>query len=132
MRLLETFGGIVIWSTFDIYEIWVYWNKSSLSTFFKSLSREKSTQHEKVRFIKRNKLKLTQVELLSFLIFKNVNEGILLLKIPLRSNDRKYMFHSCDYFLKIFYYFHYSAFKFVFVNNKFKSKLLKHCNCFRK
>ena len=42
--------------------------------FFKSLSREKSTQDEKVRFIKRNELKENQVELHSFFIFKSENE----------------------------------------------------------
>ena len=40
--------------------------------FLKSLSREKSTQDEKMRFIQRNVLKLTQVELLSFFSFKSV------------------------------------------------------------
>ena len=39
---------------------------------FKSFSRIKPTQDEKVRFIKRNELKLIQVELLSFFIFKSV------------------------------------------------------------
>ena len=34
--------------------------------FFKSFSREKSTQDERVRFIKGNQLKVTQVKLLSF------------------------------------------------------------------
>ena len=37
---------------------------------FKSCSREKSTQDEKVRFIKENEFKSTQVELLS--IFKSI------------------------------------------------------------
>ena len=39
--------------------------------FFKSLSREKSTQHEKVRFIKGNELKVNQIELIPFFIFKS-------------------------------------------------------------
>ena len=39
---------------------------------FKSLSRLKSTQDEKVRFIKGNVLKITQVELLPFFTFKSV------------------------------------------------------------
>ena len=40
--------------------------------FSKMLSQEKSSQDEKVSFIKGNELKLTQFELLSFFIFKNV------------------------------------------------------------
>ena len=36
-----------------------------LEHHFKSFSRVKSTQDGKVRFIKRNELKITQVELLS-------------------------------------------------------------------
>ena len=39
---------------------------------FKSFSRVKSTQDEKVRLIKGNELKLTQDELLSFFFFKRV------------------------------------------------------------
>ena len=39
---------------------------------FKSLSREKSTQDEKMRFIKGNESKLTQIEIISFFIFKSV------------------------------------------------------------
>ena len=35
-------------------------------------NRLQSTQDEKARFIKRNELKLTQVELFSFLFFKRV------------------------------------------------------------
>ena len=42
--------------------------------FFKSFSREKSTQDEIVYFIKENELKVTQVELLLFFIFKSVEE----------------------------------------------------------
>ena len=38
---------------------------------FKSFSRVKSTLDEKVRFIKWNELKVTQVELLSVFIFKS-------------------------------------------------------------
>ena len=41
--------------------------------FFKLLSREKSIQDEKVRFIKGNELKLTQVELFLFFFFKRVD-----------------------------------------------------------
>ena len=37
----------------------------------KSFTRVKSTQNEKVRFIKGNESKLTQVELLSFYFFLN-------------------------------------------------------------
>ena len=40
--------------------------------FFRSPSWGKLPQNEKVHFTKRNKLKLTQVELLSFFIFKSV------------------------------------------------------------
>ena len=52
-------------------------NSSLGAVFFNSLSREKSTQDEKVHFIKGNKLKLTQVELLSFFIFKSVKITVL-------------------------------------------------------
>ena len=38
---------------------------------FKSFVREKSTQDEKMCFIKGNELKLTQVRLLSFFIIKS-------------------------------------------------------------
>ena len=38
--------------------------------FLKSLSQVKSTQNEKMCLIKRNELKVTQVELFSFLFFK--------------------------------------------------------------
>ena len=40
--------------------------------FLKLFSREKSTQDKKVRLIKGNELKSTQVELLSFFLFKGV------------------------------------------------------------
>ena len=40
--------------------------------FLKSFNREKSTQEEKVRFMKGNELKLNQVELLSFFNFKSM------------------------------------------------------------
>ena len=40
--------------------------------YFKTLSQVKSTQDEKVRFVKRNELKLIQVLLLSFVNFKSV------------------------------------------------------------
>ena len=36
--------------------------------YFKSFNRVQSTQDEKARFIKGNELKLTQVELFSFLV----------------------------------------------------------------
>ena len=49
-----------------------------MGAFFNIAYRGKSTQDEKVRFIKGNESKLIQVELLSFFIFKNVN----------RQNDR--------------------------------------------
>ena len=44
--------------------------------FLKSFNREKSTQDEKVHFIKGNELKLTQVELSSF-FFKSVGQDLL-------------------------------------------------------
>ena len=47
-------------------------NVLSLSAFFKSFNLEKSTQDEKVSFIKRNELKAIQGELLLFFIFKSV------------------------------------------------------------
>ena len=47
---------------FQITPVWMH--------HFKSFSRVKSTQDEKARFIKGNELKLTQVELFSFLFFK--------------------------------------------------------------
>ena len=37
--------------------------------FFKTRSQEISAEDEKVRFIKKHELKVTQVELLSFFIF---------------------------------------------------------------
>ena len=40
--------------------------------FLYSFSREKLTQDEKVYFTKGNELKITQVELLSFFIFKSI------------------------------------------------------------
>ena len=40
--------------------------------YFKLFNRVQSTQDEKARFIKGNELKLTQVELFSFLFFKRV------------------------------------------------------------
>ena len=40
--------------------------------YFKSFSRVKSTQDGKMRFIKRNELKLVQVDLFSFFLFKRV------------------------------------------------------------
>ena len=49
--------------------------------FFKSLSREKSTHVEMLRFIKRNELKITQIELLSFFIFKTFNEYIIIIQL---------------------------------------------------
>ena len=41
--------------------------------FFKPFRPEKSIQSEKVRFIKGNELRLTQVELFSVFIFKSVH-----------------------------------------------------------
>ena len=41
-----------------------------LVLYFKSFYRVQKTQDEKARFIKGNELKLTQVELFSFLFFK--------------------------------------------------------------
>ena len=41
--------------------------------YFKSLSQEKSTQNEKLCFIIENELQLTEIELLSFFIFKSVH-----------------------------------------------------------
>ena len=46
---------------FQITQVWVL--------FFKSFNRVQSTQDEMARFIKENELKLTQVELFSFLFF---------------------------------------------------------------
>ena len=40
---------------------------------FKTCSREKSSEDERVRFVKRNELKVTQVEILSFFIFMSVS-----------------------------------------------------------
>ena len=47
-----------------ITQVWIH--------FFKCFNRKKSTQDEKVGFIKENELKLSQVELLSFFDFKSV------------------------------------------------------------
>ena len=44
--------------------------------FLKSLSREKSTQDVKMCFINGNELKLTQVELILFFIFKSVSINV--------------------------------------------------------
>ena len=43
-----------------------------LAYIFKLLSQEKSTHEEKVRFIKRNELKVTQFEILPIFIFKRI------------------------------------------------------------
>ena len=48
----------------QITQVWVH--------YFKSFNRVQSSQDEKARFIKGNELKLTQVELFSFLFFKRV------------------------------------------------------------
>ena len=54
-----------------------------MSAFFKRLfNREKSTQDEKVCFIKGNELKVTQIELFSFFIFENVFVCLLFSSIP--------------------------------------------------
>ena len=56
--------------------------------FLKWLSREKTTQDQKVHFIKGNELSLTQVNLHSFIIFKNIqyiaNEYFFLKKIKVQ------------------------------------------------
>ena len=44
--------------------------------YFKSFSRVKSTQDEKVHFIHKNELKLAQIELFSFFYFKSVHTSI--------------------------------------------------------
>ena len=43
---------------------------------FKSFSRVKSTQDEKMRFIKGKELKVTQIELLLFFIFKRITKEL--------------------------------------------------------
>ena len=53
---------------FEITQI----TQASVHFFFKSFARVKSIEIEKGRFILRNELKLTQVELLSFSHFKSV------------------------------------------------------------
>ena len=45
-----------------------------MSSYFKSFNGVQSTQDEKVRFIKGNELKLSEVELFSFLFFKSVKK----------------------------------------------------------
>ena len=47
-----------------ITQVWVH--------YFKSFNRVQSTQDEKEHFIKGNELKLTHIELFSFLFFKRV------------------------------------------------------------
>ena len=53
----------------QITQIWVQ--------HFKSFSRVKPTQDQKVRFFQGNELKLTQVELFSFFHFKIVKCGFI-------------------------------------------------------
>ena len=48
----------------QITQVWAH--------YFKLFNRVQSTQDEKARFIKGNQLKLTQVEIFSFLFFKRV------------------------------------------------------------
>ena len=48
----------------EITQVW--------ALYFKLFNRVQSSQDEKARFIKENELKLTQVELFSFLFFKKV------------------------------------------------------------
>ena len=69
-----------------------------LERFFKSLCREKLTEDENVRFIKGNKLKLAQVELLSFLIFKSVHllSIKILVKLPHFAKFRPHAFNVCQ------------------------------------
>ena len=68
---------------------------------FKYFSRVKSTQDKKVRFIRGNELKLTQVDLLSFFIFKNVNivQSPLALLILSREIEAKGASHSATHSL---------------------------------
>ena len=49
--------------------------------FFNLPIREKSSQYENVCLIKRNELKITQIELLSFFIFKTFNEYIIIIQL---------------------------------------------------
>ena len=55
--------------------------------FWKSLSRETSAQDEKVRLVTGNDLKITQVELLSFLIFKSVQCSYALQDTPMPTSS---------------------------------------------
>ena len=57
----------------QITQIWVH--------YFKSFNRLQSTQDEKARFIKGNELKLTQVNLFSFLFLREYT------KIDFRNNE---------------------------------------------
>ena len=68
--------------------------------FFKSLSGETNgtqwrTQMENFRFIKKNELKLTQVEFLSLFVFNSIPAKILHNNLT-RSNIYKNLF--CDFF----------------------------------
>ena len=68
LNKLKLYFALLIFMRIEFIEITYVW-----VNFFKSLSQEKSTKDEKVYFIKGYKLKFPQVELLSFLIFKNVH-----------------------------------------------------------
>ena len=68
---------------------------------FESFNRVKSTQDEKVSFIKGNDLKFTHVDLFSFFIFKSVRKTLLRKKhygfVPLE--DRGYVIPMKTYYL---------------------------------
>ena len=73
----------------QITRVWAY--------YFKFFNWVQSTQDEKARFIKGNELKLTQVELFSFLFFKTVmtswaNLNISLTNYPVVSLYVEYLF----------------------------------------
>ena len=95
-----------------LYEVWVHSNDSNFSAFFlKSFSREKSTQDEKVSFIKGIVFKATQVALLSFFILKSVWLLIPLkfwypaMRISLRVNHPLEFFLNCALVDHIYLYF---------------------------
>ena len=57
--------------------------------YFKSFSRVKSTEDEKVHFFWGKELKLTQIELFSFFHFKNVN-GEQTENLKIKFHSRKF------------------------------------------
>ena len=66
--------------------------------YFKSFSREKSTQDEKGCLIKGNDLKVAQVELLSFFIFKGLIFGLhTMLRIYKSQNKDGYILMLVKY-----------------------------------